>query len=97
MGDGGKVTISTFVKNEHVVLAIADEGSGIPPKVLQNNGTPFFTTKEQGTRLGLSTCFNICKRHNADIDIDTGPGGTTFYVKFPVEKRGSWQYKTVIK
>jgi len=65
-----------------VVLAVRDEGTGIDPAVLEKIGTPFFTTKDNGTGLGLATCYSIADRHNARIDIDTGKEGTTFYVRF---------------
>ncbi|HEX3011860.1 MAG TPA: PAS domain S-box protein [Syntrophomonadaceae bacterium] len=84
MDTGGTVTIKTFVSNQQVVLAISDQGSGIAADVLKQLGTPFFTTKENGTGLGLSVCYSIAARHNASIQIETGPAGTTFYVNFPI-------------
>ncbi|MFZ5634837.1 MAG: ATP-binding protein [Bacillota bacterium] len=45
-------------------------------------GTPFFTTKEQGTGLGLAVCYGIAARHNATIKFATGSTGTTFLVRF---------------
>lgn len=71
MPQGGKVTISTYLEQDNVVLSIADQGSGIEKEVLKNIGTPFFTTKENGTGLGLVTCLNICNRHKAKVDIHT--------------------------
>ncbi|SDH37328.1 PAS domain-containing protein [Desulfosporosinus hippei] len=79
---GGTIKIRTFMDNEEIVLAVSDEGSGIPPQVLEKIGTPFFTTKENGTGLGLAVCYSIVARHNAKIDIDTGSKGTTFFVRF---------------
>jgi signal transduction histidine kinase len=67
---------------EEAVLAVGDEGSGIKAEDLEKIGTPFFTTKENGTGLGLATCFSISARHNAAIQIETGPSGTTFFVRF---------------
>lgn len=79
---GGTIKIRTFMNNEEIVLAVTDEGSGIPPQVLEKIGTPFFTTKENGTGLGLAVCYSIVSRHNAKIDIETGSTGTTFFVRF---------------
>jgi PAS domain S-box-containing protein len=84
MQAGGIVTIKTFATNLHVVLAVSDQGSGIPSEVLKQLGTPFFTTKENGTGLGLSVCYSIAARHNANIQIQTASSGTTFYVHFPL-------------
>ncbi|MEA4925194.1 MAG: ATP-binding protein [Syntrophomonadaceae bacterium] len=78
------VTIRTYTENEHVVLAIEDQGTGIDHDLLDKLGTPFFTTKEQGTGLGLAICYGIASRHQAKIDIETGSSGTTFFVKFPI-------------
>lgn len=85
----GDVTIRTFVERENVVLAVQDTGHGIDHKLLDQLGTPFFTTKEQGTGLGLAVCYRIANRHNAKIDIDTSPAGTTFYVRFPIPHASS--------
>ncbi|NLW90562.1 MAG: PAS domain S-box protein [Syntrophomonadaceae bacterium] len=84
MSPNGCVTIRTFAGNNYVVLAIQDEGHGIDNALLNKLGTPFFTTKDQGTGLGLAVCYRIAAQHNAVIDLDTGSNGTTFYVKFPI-------------
>lgn len=82
MSCGGKLTIRTIANEGEIVLAVQDEGKGIEPEVLEKIGTPFFTTKDNGTGLGLAVCYSIAARHNAKIDIDTNPSGTTFYVRF---------------
>ena len=64
------------------MLAVQDQGPGIDPEILDKIGTPFFTTKDHGTGLGLAVCYSIANRHNADIKIETSSAGTTFYVKF---------------
>jgi PAS domain S-box-containing protein len=79
----GRLTIRTFLnKDAEVVLSVADQGCGIAQEDLEKIGTPFFTTKEQGTGLGLAVCYSVAARHNATIKIDTGSGGTTFSVVF---------------
>jgi len=83
MSPGTTMTIKTFMEGKSVVLAIQDQGQGVEPALLDKLGTPFFTTKEQGTGLGLAVCYGIAKRHNARIDINTSSNGTTFYVRFP--------------
>ncbi|MFZ5642964.1 MAG: PAS domain S-box protein [Bacillota bacterium] len=82
MSPGGEMTIKTFVDKEGIVLAVQDDGKGIAPEVLKKIGTPFFTTKEAGTGLGLAVCNSIASRHNAKIDIETNLRGTTFFVRF---------------
>ena len=82
MKSGQTLTIRTYMENDEVVLAIKDEGTGIAPDVLEKLGTPFFSTKDNGTGLGLGVCYAIAARHKAKIDIETGPKGTTFYVRW---------------
>ena len=62
-----------------------DQGSGIPGKIIDKIGTPFFTTKDTGTGLVLAICFSIAARHNARMDYETSTEGTTFYVRFPTK------------
>ncbi len=82
MPSGGLLTIKTFQADDEVVLAVQDQGTGIAPEVLEKVGTPSFTTKDNGTGLGLAVCFSIAQRNNAKIDIETSAGRTTFYVRF---------------
>jgi signal transduction histidine kinase len=86
MSGSGKLTIKTFMDGKEVVLVVRDEGNGIKPDDLEKMGTPFFTTKENGTGLGLATCYSITDRHNAEIQIDTSPSGTAFLVRFKPHK-----------
>lgn len=83
MGPGKVLTIRTYKDGSNcIVLAVEDQGSGIKPEILEKLGTPFFTTKANGTGLGLGVCYAIAARHNAIIDIETSSEGTTFYTKF---------------
>ncbi|MDF9409805.1 PAS domain S-box protein [Pelotomaculum isophthalicicum JI] len=82
MAAGGKLTIRTFFDGEEVSLSIQDRGCGIEPDVLEKIGTPFFTTKDNGTGLGIAVCYSIAARHSATIDIETSPSGTTFFIRF---------------
>ncbi|MCQ6535087.1 GAF domain-containing sensor histidine kinase [Bacillus mycoides] len=86
MSTGKVLTISTYKEGQNcVVLAVRDQGKGIRPEVLEKLGTPFYTTKDNGTGLGLGVCYAIATRHNAKIEIQTGSEGTTFFVKFNYE------------
>lgn len=86
MVPGGQLTIGTCTDAEQVILFIQDQGCGIPPEIERKLGTPFVTTKVNGTGLGLPICFSIASRHNAKIEVKTGGSGTTFMVKFPLRK-----------
>lgn len=82
MAAGEVLTLKTYQEKDRVVLQIQDQGCGIQDEILDNLGTPFYTTKDMGIGLGLPICFNIATRHNALIDVKTSPEGTTFWVKF---------------
>ncbi|MGO4889395.1 PAS domain S-box protein [Anaerobacillus sp. MEB173] len=84
MDSEGVLTIKTYTDSEssEVVLEIQDQGSGIDKHILDKLGTPFFTTKEKGTGLGLAVCYSVASRHNASIDIETSDRGTIFFVRF---------------
>ncbi|MDD4802855.1 MAG: ATP-binding protein, partial [Syntrophomonas sp.] len=84
MCSSGEIVIKTFLEKENVVLAIKDQGQGIKREILDKLGKPFFTTKEQGTGLGLVVCNRIALRHKAEISIVTAASGTTFCVRFPI-------------
>lgn len=82
MAPEGCLTIRTYRDREEIILAVQDQGKGITPEAFEKMGTPFFTTKDSGTGLGLAVCYNIAARHKASIQAETGPAGTTFFVRF---------------
>jgi len=82
MESGGTLVISTRFIDGYVVLSVKDNGKGIAPEIQEKLGTPFVTNKEGGTGLGLAVCYSIAARHHAQLSYETGPQGTTFFVKF---------------
>ncbi|RLQ89712.1 GAF domain-containing sensor histidine kinase [Planomicrobium sp. Y74] len=88
MEEGRALTIGTYVENDNcVVLAVQDQGSGIHSEIIEKIGTPFYTTKDEGTGLGLGICYAVAARHNAKIEIETGPEGSIFFTRFPIDKK----------
>lgn len=85
----GTLTIGTYRDGMEVVLFVKDQGPGLPPSIIESLGTPFLTTKESGTGLGLAVCYSIAARHKASLDLITGPEGTTFYVRFKTFVQGA--------
>jgi len=83
---GQTVMIRTRVDKERVYLEVSDHGKGIPPQIFSKIGTPFLTTKDYGTGLGLSVCYGIASRHNAKIEVKSTDKGTTFKVFFPLQQ-----------
>jgi signal transduction histidine kinase len=74
--------------DSQVVVSVSDDGIGIPSIHADRIFDPFFTTKEVGvgTGLGLSTSFEIVRRHGGSIRASARPGGgTVFEVRLPLE------------
>jgi len=84
MAEGGTLSIESYVEDCKVVLEIMDEGRGIPQENINKLGTPFFTTKDTGTGLGLASCYKIAESHKAKIRIDSSLKGTTISILFPI-------------
>lgn len=82
MSSGGELFIRTYSEGDEVILSVQDQGNGIAEDILEKLGTPFFTTKDRGTGLGLAVCYSIAARHRAKIKVETGNSGTTFFVRF---------------
>jgi len=82
MSSGGILKIMTYMEENSIVLAVEDKGIGISEDNIARLGTPFLTTKEGGTGLGLTTCYSIAERHNAKISVESSAAGTVFVVKF---------------
>jgi PAS domain S-box-containing protein len=85
----GEITIETgHVSDESVRLIVRDTGDGIPSDVLPRIFDPFYTTKSEGSGLGLSISYGIVRDHQGTIDVQSTPGqGTTFVLTFPAERR----------
>jgi len=94
MPEGGKLTITSKKDhgesgNDSILISIEDTGIGISKQELEKIFDPFYTTKEvgKGTGLGLSLSYNIIKRFNGDIKVESEDGkGTKFTIILPVEK-----------
>jgi signal transduction histidine kinase len=82
---GAKVTLEIAAgPRDHVTFEVRDQGAGIPPDQLESIFNPFFTTKEQGTGLGLALVHQMIVEHDGEIVVDSEVGrGTTFRVTLP--------------
>ena len=71
----------------YVRVTVSDTGIGIPEEALPRIFDPFYTTKEKGSGLGLTTAYSILRHHDGVITADSEPGkGTTFFLYLPVSK-----------
>jgi len=85
---GGTVTIITAEKDEVVELTVLDTGEGIPDQLLQKIFEPYFTTKIDGTGLGLTMAYKVVKEHGGDITVKSVQGqGTRFIITLPKMKQ----------
>lgn len=81
----GLLTLTTATEAAQIFIKIADTGPGIAAKELPRIFDPFYTTKVQGTGLGLSLSYGIIKEHGGEITVSSTPGkGTTFTIALNV-------------
>ena len=91
MGEGGNLEIWLDVDKEKkkAFISVKDYGPGIPDEVLKHILEPFYTTKKDGTGLGLSVSYGIIKEHMGDIHIKSKKGeGTTITIELPLVEEG---------
>ncbi len=85
VGKNGTVTITTWFDIQHVYISFADNGSGIDENVQKKLWTPFFTTKDTGTGLGLGIVKNIIEAHHGSISITNAqPSGAVVDIVLPI-------------
>jgi PAS domain S-box-containing protein len=96
MPEGGTIRISThneavtidthrpLIPGDYVHISVADTGTGIKAEHLAKIFDPYFTTKQQGSGLGLTTVYSIIRKHNGHIEVESELGrGTTFHLWLP--------------
>ena len=90
MSGGGKLEISTdYDKKEDMVsIKLTDNGCGIAAEHMDKLFTPFFSTRADGSGLGLATSYNIVKGHRGKIEVESKLGvGSVFIVKLPAGQK----------
>lgn len=89
MPDGGNLKIKSEAPNDKIIcITVEDEGCGIMEEDLQNLGVPFYTTKKEGTGLGLMVTYQIIKDHKGSLKFESKQGmGTKVIVKLPIIQR----------
>ena len=86
--DTGTITITTSIKQNHIVISIKDTGCGIKKENLNKIFDPFYTTKpvNKGTGLGLSISYGIIQQHGGNIECESEEGkGTIFNIFLPIK------------
>jgi two-component system sensor histidine kinase HydH len=87
MGDGGELLIRTDRQKKDAVIQISDTGSGIARDKLESIFDVYYSSRPQGSGLGLPTARKIVEAHNGSIRVDSEQGkGTSFTIKLPLQK-----------
>jgi signal transduction histidine kinase len=90
IGDGGIIRLSSWQDESKIHVQISDNGKGIPSDQIFKIFTPFFTTKEEGSGLGLAFAQRIVKDHGGNIAVTSAEGkGATFLVTLPLVREPS--------
>jgi two-component system sensor histidine kinase HydH len=83
---GGKVTLAAHQQNNGVCIQVSDTGHGMTEEEQEKLFDPFFSTRKDGTGLGLAVSHQIVEQHNGRIEVESKRGiGTTMKVILPGE------------
>ncbi len=80
-----KITISTYLEGANAILSVKDSGCGMTDKQMEKIFEPYYTTKSNGTGLGLTVLFKIIKEHGGDIHVlSVKDEGSEFIISLPI-------------
>ncbi|GAA0611722.1 hypothetical protein GCM10009001_31190 [Virgibacillus siamensis] len=84
MDEPGEIHIHAFIQKQYVTVDVIDQGAGIPEELIHKLGEPFFTTKQNGTGLGIMIIQQILEKHDGELEIQQNESkGSTFRIKLP--------------
>lgn len=85
-GKDGRIKLNCYEENNRIILEVTDNGTGIPQKELNEIFIPFYSTKKEGSGIGLSLSKQIMSLHGGTIKVKSAPGeGTSFYLNFKIK------------
>jgi len=85
MPEGGELRFEAITAEDTAEIRIADSGRGIPPELRDKIFRLYFTTRKEGSGIGLAMTFRIVQLHDGTIDFTSEPGkGTTFFIRLPI-------------
>jgi len=79
-----ELELSARPYGDRILFSVADNGPGIAPDCISRLFEPFYTTRPEGTGLGLAVVQAVAKSHDGRVTVDTSPSGTTFIISLPV-------------
>jgi signal transduction histidine kinase len=81
---GGKASIRVVVEDDAITVTVSDDGVGIPEDLQERVFDPLFSTRSEGTGLGLTIARRIAEAHGGGMELEGGPGeGTRVRVRVP--------------
>lgn len=87
---GGEVVVEVRPDSDRIEILVRDTGCGISPETLSRLGTPFFTTREEGTGLGVALARSTIALHGGSLSYESEPGkGTTVRARLPSRTRAA--------
>ena len=85
MPEGGELRLESSASEDTAEIRISDTGAGIPPELRDKIFRLYFTTRKEGSGIGLAMTFRIVQLHDGTIDFTSEPGkGTTFFIRLPI-------------
>ncbi|MFT5284035.1 MAG: two-component system sensor histidine kinase HydH [Planctomycetota bacterium] len=84
--DGGEVEVVLLQEGQHIVICVRDAGPGVPDDIRGKVTDPFFTTRAEGTGLGLALACTIAQVHGGRVEVSPEAsrlGGAEFFIRFP--------------
>lgn len=93
---GGTLTVRSYASDARVIVEFHDTGPGIAPEVRPHIFTPFFTTRSNGTGLGLALSMRLVTEHGGKLEFDCPGVGTTFTISLPAAVDGAARRETSV-
>jgi signal transduction histidine kinase len=90
MAEGKKILVTSFVEDDGIILTVSDSGPGIASEIRDKIFDPYFTTKSDGTGIGLSISHRIVTDHGGSLAVsDSELGGAEFRIEIPIKHQGA--------
>jgi PAS domain S-box-containing protein len=86
METGKTIVVASSVEDDHIIIRVSDSGPGVPLEMRNKIFDPYFTTKHEGTGIGLSLCHRIINDHGGSLTVsDNEFGGAEFRIEIPIK------------
>jgi signal transduction histidine kinase len=82
-----KIVVTTCAENDRMIVSVSDSGPGVPLQIRDKIFDPYFTTRPEGTGIGLSLSHRIITDHGGSLTVsDSDLGGAEFRIEIPIKK-----------